>query len=493
MELHDNYGIGAFFVVVLSFFAWFMLRFNEWRFVRGMHKAAAGTRLPPGSMGLPLLGEMIDFLRCFKYSKTPDLFIAKRKIRYGDTGVYRTHLFGSPAILTCSPEVNKEILHSSIEEGKFSAGWPSSGLLLGSSSVGVVDGLLHKRLRRHLMEAFNSPKALALHLASAQPMFISALEQWVSKGKIVAYNETKAITFRNICDVLVSFKSKTLLDTMEADYRGLMAGLRAMTINVPGTAFHHAINCRKNLNRIIAEELRERKLMCTTDHEKKHDDFMQILIDSTDADGNKLGEAEVIDNIVALILGGYESTSDVMTWALYYLAKYPHVLDKLKEETRSIRMHKPEDELLMAEDIKSMKYTAKVAEELIRLSNVSPFIFRKVVRDDVVINGYKFPKNWRVLVWIRSIHVDSQYFPDPLAFDPDRWENFKAKPGIYSVFGSGQRYCVGNNFARTQVMMFLHHLCLNYRWELLNPDAGFAYQPHPKPEDGAEMAFGRAT
>lgn len=49
------------------------------------------------------------------------------------------------------------------------------------------------------------------------------------------------VTFCNICDLLVSFKSKTLLVTMEGLYRGLMAGIRSMTINIPGTAFHHAL------------------------------------------------------------------------------------------------------------------------------------------------------------------------------------------------------------------------------------------------------------
>ena len=52
-----------------------------------------------------------------------------------------------------------------------------------------------------------------------------------------------------------------------------------------------------------------------------------------------------------------------------------------------IQKQKSKDELLTAQNIKSMKYASKVAEELIRLANVSPFIFRTVVKDDVVING----------------------------------------------------------------------------------------------------------
>lgn len=458
---------------------------QQWRFT-GTLISGSGS-LPPGSMGWPLLGEMLDFLRYFKFAKRPDDFIAKRKSRYGDTGIYKSHLFGGPVIITCCPEFNRQVLSRMTEEETLSSGWPSNELL-GSSSISVVDGLLHKRLRKHLMEAFTNPKALNSQLRIAQPIFISALENWVSKKRIVAYDETKTMAFHNICQVLVSFESMELLQKMERLYRGLMAGLRSLTINIPGTAYQHALKCRKQLTEILSREMRTRQEKGTQKH-----DFMQILMDSVDENGAKMKEIEVVENIVSLILGGYESTSDVMMWGLYYLAKHPDILEKLKEEAKVVRERKHQRDLLSIEDIKSMIYTSKVAEELIRLANVSPFIFRRVVKDDVVINGYHLPKDWRVIVWIRSIHVDSKYFSDPLAFNPDRWTDFRPKVGTYSVFGAGPRYCPGSSFARNQIMVFLYHACLNYRWKLLNPGVGFVYQPHPRPSDGAEMIFSRAA
>ncbi|XP_077220400.1 ent-kaurenoic acid oxidase 2-like [Tasmannia lanceolata] len=474
-------------LVFFSFLPLFLRWITDRWYLRRVKTESDGPKIPPGSLGFPIIGELLDFLWCFKFLKSPDDFIAKRKARYGDTGIYKTHLFGCPTIITCSPQLNKQILGSMTEEGCLSTGWPSNQLL-GNSSVAVIDGLSHKKVRRHLMEAFNSPRGLKAFVSTAQPIFNSAFEDWASKGRIVAYDETKTATFSNICDMLVSFKSKTQLERMESLYRGLMAGIRAMTINVPGTAFHHALKCRKKLTGIILDEIRERKAKGI-----QKQDFMQILLESSDENGEKMTETEAVENIVSLILGGYESTANVMTWALYYLAKYPAVLEKLKDETRLIQKRKSGDEYLTIEDIKAMEYTPKVADELIRLSNVSPFIFRRVVKDDVVLNGYKFPKDWKVIVWIRAIHVDSAYYEDPLTFNPDRWSDYKPKVGTYTVFGHGMRYCPGNNFARFQVMMFLYHACLKYRWELINPDAGMKFQPHPKPADGAEMYFSRAT
>jgi ent-kaurenoic acid hydroxylase len=73
------------------------------------------------------------------------------------------------------------------------------------------------------------------------------------------------------------------------------------------------------------------------------------------------------------------------------------------------------------DDILKLKYTAKVVQESIRLANIVPFIFR-VAHRDVEYAGYTIPKGWRVLVWLRSIHTDTKYYPDPLTFNPDRWD-----------------------------------------------------------------------
>ena len=118
--------------------------------------------------------------------------------------MYRTHLFGYPTIVTCSPFINKQVLGSMTEEGKVSTGWPSSQLI-GSSSVAVTDGLGHKRLRRHLMEAFNNPRALRAVLSTAQPIFISAFEDWASKGRINAYEETKKVSITSLLLMYLEF------------------------------------------------------------------------------------------------------------------------------------------------------------------------------------------------------------------------------------------------------------------------------------------------
>jgi len=57
---------------------------------------------------------------------------------------------------------------------------------------------------------------------------------------------------------------------------------------------------------------------------------MDGLMQIEDDEGSQLSDQEVLDNIVGLVIAGYESTSIASTWAIYYLAKYPHVLAKLR-------------------------------------------------------------------------------------------------------------------------------------------------------------------
>lgn len=59
-------------------------------------------------------------------------------------------------------------------------------------------------------------------------------------------------------------------------------------------------------------------------------DLMDRLMTVEDEEGNKLSDEEVVDNIVSLVVAGYESTALTSMWAVYFLAKYPHVLKKLR-------------------------------------------------------------------------------------------------------------------------------------------------------------------
>lgn len=445
-------------------------------------KIKGGFKLPPGHMGFPFVGEMLRFLSYFKVSGDPDDFINSKRHRYGDgVGLYRTHLFGSPAIIAWTPTMNRFILQN---ESKFILEWPTVEIV-GSTSLVAVQGRAHSRLRSFVTRAINQPEALRRIAAMVQPRIVAALNSWSLNPTIVAHKEAKKVTFENIGKFFASFEPGPVLDTLDELFMEILNGVRSYPINFPGTAYHRAIQCRKKAIEIFRKEL-EKKKKNDLDGGMNTNDLMDGLMQLKDDEGKQLSDTEVLDNIVSLVVAGYESTSLAIMWALYYLPKYPNVLQKLREENMSLSKNK-NGELITSDDIAKLKYTNKVVEETIRMGNVVAVVFRTATQD-VEYKGYTIPKGWKVLLWVRYLHTNPENFQDPMSFNPDRW-NEPAKPGTYQVFGGGSRICAGNMLARLQVAVFLHYLATGYKWELVNPNAEMAYLSHPKPVDGVEIEF----
>ncbi|KAG2541809.1 hypothetical protein PVAP13_9NG702600 [Panicum virgatum] len=97
--------------------------------------------------------------------------------------------------------------------------------------------------------------------------------------------------------------------------------------------------------------------------------------------------------------------------------------------------------------------------------------------------GYLIPKGWKVQLWYRSVHMDPEIYPDPKEFNPSRWEGNSPRPGTFLPFGLGTRQCPGNDLAKLEVSIFLHHFLLGYKLTRTTPSCQIKYLPHPRPVD----------
>nr|XP_027079659.1 ent-kaurenoic acid oxidase 2-like isoform X2 [Coffea arabica] len=308
-------------------------------------------------------------------------------------------------------------------------GWPGTKIT-GNKFLIALEGSSHARIRGLVVKALNQPDALRRIAIMVQPGIVAALQQWSKEGRVVVFNKAK--------------------------------------------------KCRKKANTFFADVINKRKY--EGDAARAEYDLLDQLLHLKDDDGKQLQDTEVLDNIVGLIIAGYESTSLSIMWAVYYLAKYPNVLKKLQEEHKNLGRN---GDFITRDDIVNLQYTNKVVEETIRLAHISPFLFR-TAKKDFEYKGYKIPKGWKVICWLRYVHADPKNFEDPLSFNPDRW-NGKPKPWTNLIFGGGPRICPGNMLGRMQIAIFIHHLVVGYRWELVNADAGMSYLPLPRPIDGVEI------
>ncbi|XP_071912228.1 ent-kaurenoic acid oxidase 1-like [Coffea arabica] len=298
---------------------------------------------------------------------------------------------------------------------KCSTRWPATQII-GNNSLLFLQGSSHARIRGLVVKVINQPDAL------------------------------RKVTFENIGKYFSGFEPGPHLDTLDQLFTGMIKGVRSQPIKIPGTAYHHALQCRKKVVTIFTKEINKRKFEGNA--ARAEFDLLDQFLNLKDDDGNQLQDEE--------------------------------------EEHMNVGTN---GDFIRRDDILKLQYTNKDVEETIRLANVSAFVFRKAKRD-VEYKGYKIPKGWKVICWLRYIHTDPKNFEDPLCFNPDRW-NEQPKPGTFMVFGGGLKICPGNMLARMQVAIFIHHLVVRYRWELVNADAEMSYLPHPGPIDGVEINISR--
>lgn len=110
--------------------------------------------------------------------------------RYGDgVGMYRTHLFGEPMIIACTPSANKMVLQS---ESSFPLKWTNEELV-GSTSLVAVEGDSHTRVRGLVVRAINLPNALREITLIVQPRITASLKSWSHRGRITVCKEAKKV------------------------------------------------------------------------------------------------------------------------------------------------------------------------------------------------------------------------------------------------------------------------------------------------------------
>uniref|UniRef100_A0A182QXH4 Cytochrome P450 n=1 Tax=Anopheles farauti TaxID=69004 RepID=A0A182QXH4_9DIPT len=173
-------------------------------------------------------------------------------------------------------------------------------------------------------------------------------------------------------------------------------------------------------------------------------------------------------------MASFETTSSVLSFALYELTRHPNIQGRLRDEIRLV-LSKYGNEIPYEALANEMPYLGMVISETARLYPVLPFIERQCTLPEGT-TGYKLepfhdyviPNHMPVLIPIYAIHRDPKYFPNPLQFDPDRFakENLdQIQPCTYMPFGVGPRTCLGSHFGTLQIKIALVKLLSKYRIE----------------------------
>ncbi|CAN6286168.1 unnamed protein product [Urochloa humidicola] len=179
------------------------------------------------------------------------------------------------------------------------------------------------------------------------------------------------------------------------------------------------------------------------------------------------------DHIKALLhntfLGGVDTSSVTMVWAMAELVRKPWVLKKVQDEIRAVVGDKAER--VHPDDMPKLRYLNMVVKETMRLHPAVPLLLPRESMRDVSIGGYDVPAKTRILVNVWAIGRDpASWGPNAQEFDPDRFQDKDVdyNGGHFELvpFGAGRRICPGLAMGETNVMFTLANLLYCFDWAL---------------------------
>jgi cytochrome P450 family 4 len=157
-------------------------------------------------------------------------------------------------------------------------------------------------------------------------------------------------------------------------------------------------------------------------------------------DGKLLTDEEICEEINTVILGAHDTLKSGIPFALYCLAKYPEIQQKVYDEVSQI-FDKDSKLEIEEEDLDKMIYTQLFIKEVMRLYPSVPYFSRKLP-SDITTCGFTFPKNSEILISPYLMGRNPKYFENPLKFNPERFESDPHPPG-YISFSLAPRKCPG--------------------------------------------------
>jgi len=428
---------------------------------------------PPGAYGWPVVGETLAYLGASR-ANTASQFFTTRVAKYGK--VFKTHLLFKWVVSLPPPEGNKFLF--SQENKLVQNAWPSSVVkLLGNGALTCLIGEKHKQVRK-LFSTFFNPEGLQSFVPRMDALARGNLaDHWEGKESIQALYVVKEFTFAIAANTFLSMtKDHPEFATMGQAVEVYLGGIMQLPLDVPGTVYHKAGLARKTIKRILDPIIDEHQQDLRDG--KNTRDLLSMLLTSPLENENYMSMEDIKDNIVLMVFAGHDTSSITLALTLKYLYLNPHCLKEVIQEQQEIAKGKGAGEALTWEDTRKMKYTWRCVQETIRLQPPVLGAFRSALQD-FQYEGFTIKKGWMLMWSTARSHSLPEFFSNPTKFDPSRFEGSGPQPYTYVPFGGGPHMCLGNEFARTEILVYLHHLVLNYEWEMVDPNEFVSIDPMP--------------
>ncbi|MFF4488123.1 bifunctional cytochrome P450/NADPH--P450 reductase [Streptomyces sp. NPDC001544] len=196
------------------------------------------------------------------------------------------------------------------------------------------------------------------------------------------------------------------------------------------------------------------------------DDLLGLMLTAEHpADGGRLDTANIRNQVITFLIAGHETTSGAMSFALYYLAKHPTALRLVQREADAMWGDDADPEPTY-DEVGRLTYTRQVLNEALRLWPTAAAFSRHALEDTLLGGRVPLRAGEAVTVLAPMLHRQPVWGDNPELFDPDRFtaEAEAARPvHAYKPFGTGERACIGRQFALHEATMLLAMLVHRYR------------------------------
>jgi cytochrome P450 len=230
------------------------------------------------------------------------------------------------------------------------------------------------------------------------------------------------------------------------------------------------------LNEVVGRIIRQRK----RDFKDGGDLLSSMMLAHDPETGIGMNDEQLQNQIMTLMLAGYDTTASALTWTWYLLAQHPAAAQRLRREAlETLHGRSPR-----YGDLENLPFASMVLNESLRLFPPAWMVGRRALGEDE-IGGYYIAPNSVIAICLYALHRHPGFWENPEVFDPERFapENSAGRHKFAFIpFGAGPRQCIGNNFGLMEAGLIIAGIIQHFELRLVpgveaQPQAVFVLRP----------------
>lgn len=335
-------------------------------------------------------------------------------------------------VLFSSPEAVRDVFRLDPAIAPAGQSWEFLRPFAGPHSILLLDGEEHVRERRLLQGPFHGEQMRAFGPEIAA-LARRELETW--SGRVVALERMRELTLEIILRVVFGATGEAELGQLRAAIERTLSGVRSLPRVLAMVVVRRDLGPHSPWGRfrIAVEQFDELLLglVARRRSEPGGDSMLSLLLAQRDEDGSQPSDQHIRDELVALLVGGHDSSAASLAWAFERLARHPAVHARLADEDPA--------------------YLDAVVKEVLRVRPALTIAPRKLLQP-ARVGGRMLPAGIQVAacLWLAMRRED--LWPEAAAFRPERWLEDKGHDRMSWIpFGGGVRRCAGAPFAEMEM------------------------------------------